>query len=128
MEKEACGNCRHNVGGLGYSSIESLSGSHCRCSTPGFPWHIYHRYRRYPNVMPRFCGHYEARCAGKCRECGVDLGPTHLVQYWACGVFSVVPCCSPSCLAAQQSRLDAELETIANAGSRLRDVPEYVTH
>ncbi len=112
MEKKACSNCRYSNNPVGYSSADVPSESDCRCPIPGFPWHIYHRYRSHETVMPTLCGHYQPVSAGRCGECGKELGPQHLVKYWACGVFSVIPCCSTDCLAAQQGQLDAERDAL----------------
>jgi hypothetical protein len=63
--------------------------------------------------MPYFCGHYQPRDAGRCPACGAPLGTSQQIQHWACGVFAVLPCCSPECLATLQRLLDAECDTIA---------------
>ena len=134
MEKEACSNCRHSDSAFGYSSTALFSGSECHCRAPDFPWHTYRhyayyrQYRHFESLMPSLCGHYEPRDAGCCPECGAPLGPVHLVAFWASGVFAVVPCCSPRCLAARQSRLDAEEATIAPVVGARTDDQEHTAH
>lgn len=112
MEKKACWNCTHSSNGAGYSSVDAPNGSECRCQTPGFPWHIYRKYKGFEEIMPGLCGHYQPRTAGQCPECGAELGPVQAVEHWACGVFHVVPCCSSACRSLQQARLDAECDAM----------------
>lgn len=112
MERKACRNCRHNSLALDFASLGTSQGGECRCTAPTFPRHLYRRYRDDGELLAILCGHYEAQNAGPCAQCGANLGPVHLVEHWATGVFTVAPCCSPACLAAQQACFDAERDAM----------------
>lgn len=128
MEREACWNCLHDSHGQGDTGTGAPCPGQCRCPTPGFPWHLYRRYGRFGEVMPHFCGHYQPRDAGRCPACGAPLGTSQQIQHWACGVFAVLPCCSPECLATLQRLLDAECDAIAPPPPRPGDRQSQALH
>lgn len=116
---EACWNCRY--GRTQVSRLATGELSECCCPAAEFPWHLYRRYGANKSLMPALCRHYEPELAGRCPECGAELGPPHLVEHWACGVFSVIPCCSAECCSARQKQLDEEGDAITARAERQSD-------